>query len=105
MLPKKVKKSLKVAGLALAGLLCIVLSVFLIYIASSAIFHASYTNFCNLRGSNQRWVSQTVDITDDTYRLGGIGNIGIGSTRQEVENTIERRNALIRIFDSDIPPA
>ena len=101
MLPPIVKKLLKVAKLALFGLLCVVL----VYIIASAIFHATYTSFCNVRGSNERRVSQTMDITDNTYRLGGIGNIGVGSTRQEVVDAVERRNALIRIFHHDIPPS
>ena len=46
-----------------------------------------------------------MDITDNTYRLGGIGNIGIGSTRQEVIDAVEKRNAIIRVFGHEIPPS
>ena len=101
MLPKTVKKLFKVTGLVLSGLLCFII----IYAAGSAIFHATYTSFCNLRDSNQLCISQTtsITITDTTYRLGGIGNIGIGSTRQEIINSVETRNVLIRIF-GDGPP-
>ena len=92
---------MKVIKLALFGLLCVVL----VYIIASVTFNATYTNFCNVRGSNERWLSQTMDITDSTYRLGGIGNIGIGSTRQEVVGAVERRNALIRILYHNTPPS
>ena len=96
-----IKKTIKVICLALLGLLCVVL----MYIGSATIFIKTYTNFCDLRGSNQRWISQAVDITDNTYRLGGIGNIGIGSTRQEIERAVSRRNTLIDIFVGEIPPS
>ena len=62
-----------------------------------------YANFCNLRGSNRRWRSETVDITDNTYRLGGIGDIGIGSTRQEILNAVRRRDTLASIFCDFLP--
>jgi len=92
-------KVIKIIGFTLIGLLCIVI----IYIAGFTIFHATYTDFCNLRGSNQNWVSQTIDITDNSYRLGGTGNIGIGSSRRQVINAVKRRNILIRIF-AEGPP-
>jgi len=101
VLPPRAKKLLRVIRLALLGVLC----VLLIYIAGSVIFYTTYTNFCNLRGSAQHRVSQTMDITDNTYRLGGIGNIGIGSTRQEVIDAVEKRNAIIRVFGHEIPPS
>ena len=83
------------------GLICLIIA----YIAGVIIFNSSYTNFCNLQGSPQRWISQTTDITDNTYRLGGIGNIGIGSTRRQVINAVNRRNTLIRILGDDLPPS
>jgi len=46
-----------------------------------------------------------MDITDDTYRLGGKENIGLGSSRQEIVRAVERRNALIRIFGDNLPPS
>ena len=99
--PKVVRTILKGGSLIFLGLLCIVL----LYIASLIAFGATYTNFCNLRGSEQVWISQSIDITDDAYRLGGIGNIGIGSTRQEIVTAVEVRNILIRIFGDHIPPS
>jgi len=101
IMPKKTRKSIKATGLVFLGLLCVVL----LYIAGYVIFNATYTNFCNLRGSDRPWSFHTVDITDDTYRLGGIGNIGIGSTRREVVCAVRRRNVLNRLFDDNIPPS
>jgi len=96
-LPKRVKKIIIVIGLALLGLLCIPF----IYIAGVTNFYATYTSFCNLNGSS--WALGTMDITDNTYRLGGIENIGIGSTRQEIVNAVERRNTRIEIFYTNRP--
>jgi len=97
LLSKRVKKIIKVAGLVLLVLLCIPL----LYIAGYTTFHATYTEFCTLNGSH--WVLGTMDITDDTYRLGGVENIRIGSARQEVVNAVRRRNALIRFFPYNTP--
>ena len=99
MLTKICKIIIKSVCVVIIGLL----SVVVIYYVGFFIFHTTYTDFCNLRGSNERWISQTIDTTDNTYRLGGIGNIGIGSTRQEIETAVSRRNFLIRIFSDGLP--
>jgi len=97
LLSKRVKKIIIVVGLALLALVCIPL----IYIAGVVNFYATYTSFCNLNGS--RWVLGAMDITDNTYRLGGTENIGVGSTRQEIVNAVERRNTRIEFFYTNNP--
>ena len=96
-----IKKTIIVIGITLWSLLYVVL----MYIGGFIIYNATYTNFCDLRGANQRWISQTIDITDNTYRLGGIGNIGIGSTRREIERAVSIRNTLTVIFGDNVPPS
>jgi len=89
---KYAKKILIVLGVVISTSVCVFIIGFF------AFNSALYVNFCNLRGSNQRWIRGTVDITDNTYRLGGIGNIGIGSTRQEILDAVRRRDILASIF-------
>jgi len=91
ILSKYGKKILKWFGI---GLLIVFLTLFIGF----EYVNRWYTNFCNS-------TSITLDITDSTSRLGGIGNIGIGSTRQEIINAVERRNILNSIFHDQIPPA
>jgi len=92
----KIKKLLRV-------LVIVILTPICVYLIGFIAFNSGYTDFCNLRGSNQSWIRETVDITDSTYRLGGIGNIGIGSTRQEILNAVRRRDALASIFCDFLP--
>jgi len=86
----------------LFSLVCVVI----MYIVGGMIFMATYTSFCDVRDSDQRRVQvYRIEITDP-YRLGGIGNIGIGSTRREVERAVARRNFLIRVFyHNGLPPS
>jgi hypothetical protein len=93
----KLKKTLFVLGIILLTPVCV-------FIVGFFAFNSGlYVNFCNLRGSRQRFISETVDITDNTYRLGGIGRIGIGSTRQEILNAVQRRDTLASIFCDFLP--
>ncbi|MCL2373477.1 MAG: hypothetical protein FWC78_08780 [Defluviitaleaceae bacterium] len=85
-------------------LAALTLAIFVVIVEVGNNFvNTSYTNFCDLRNSKQAWISQTIDITDNRYRLGGIGNIGMGSTRQDIVGAIRRRNILIWLFYDNSP--
>jgi len=86
-------------GIAILGLVCLII----LYIAGIGIFNSSYRNFCNLHGREERWISYTIDITDDTYRLGTASGLGIGSTRREVIRAVNMRNFLIAFFSEGEP--
>ena len=93
----KIKKILLILGVVL------VMPVFVFVIGFYAFNSELYTDFCNLRDSHQRWLRETVDINDNTYRLGGIGNIGVGSSQQEILNTVRRRDTLAHFFCDFLP--
>ena len=85
---------------AIAVFALVVCSIVIAYGLAFNIFMSTYTEFCNIQG--RQW-DQSLDITSPTYRLGGIGNIGIGSTKEQVVRAVNRRNALGLVFDPDTP--
>ncbi|MCL1787516.1 MAG: hypothetical protein FWG38_05980, partial [Defluviitaleaceae bacterium] len=98
---RTINKVIKIVCFTLLGLCGLVAAYFVAFF----VFNATYVNYCNLRGAQQNYAFQTVVITDSTYRLGGMGRIGVGASRQQVINSVERRNTLIRLFGDDIPPS